>query len=58
MELIIAKFRNGQTGSLAFEWHGPNFKFVSTDSRRLENIKKINVQSADGASQTSGEGNQ
>ena len=40
VEMIIAKFRNGQTGSLAFEWHGKNFKFVSTDSERLKYIKK------------------
>ena len=27
IELIIAKFRNGQTGSLAFKWDGKSFAF-------------------------------
>jgi len=47
VELIIAKYRNGQTGSLAFEWHGSNFKFVATDTSRLKNIKKVAVRGAD-----------
>lgn len=50
VELIIAKFRNGQTGSLAFEWHGANFKFIPAETSRLQNIKKVAVQSADGGS--------
>ena len=40
IELIIAKFRNGQTGSLAYEWHGDNFKFVPVDSSVLYDLKK------------------
>lgn len=51
VELLIEKFRNGQTGSLAYEWHGNNFRFVSTDSERLKHIKQNAVQSADGGSQ-------
>ncbi|HCU56437.1 MAG TPA: replicative DNA helicase [Clostridiales bacterium] len=56
VELIVAKFRNGRTGSLAFEWHGKNFKFVAADHSRLQNIKKVAVQSAeDGGSESSSE---
>ena len=40
IELIIAKFRNGKTGSLAFEWHGETFRFVPTDNSRLEHVKR------------------
>ena len=60
--MIIAKFRNGQTGSLAYEWHGKNFKFVATDAERLKDIKKAppkdgGEKSEDGsASDGSGEG--
>ena len=50
VELIVAKFRNGQTGSLAFEWHGSNFRFVATDHKRLQHIKKVAIQSAEGDS--------
>ena len=58
VELIIAKFRNGQTGSLAFEWHGSNFKFVATDHKRLQHIKKVAIQSAEGEHDgSSSEGN-
>ena len=62
VEMIIAKFRNGQTGSLAFEWHGKNFKFVATDAERLKYIKKAppkdgGEKSEDGsASDRNGEG--
>ncbi len=48
VELIIAKYRNGQQGSLAFEWHGSTFKFKSTDTDRLNNIVKVNVVDASG----------
>ena len=59
VEMIIAKFRNGQTGSLAFEWHGKNFKFVATDSERLKYIKKAppkEESNKDGDGSTGGEG--
>ena len=56
VELIVAKFRNGRTGSLAFEWHGKNFKFVATDNSRLQHIKKVAIQSAeDNGDQSSSE---
>lgn len=58
VEMIIAKFRNGQTGSLAFEWHGKNFKFVATDPERLKYIKKAppkeENKSGDGSSDGEG----
>ena len=44
VELIVAKFRNGKTGSLAFEWHGENFRFVPTANERLLHIKKAQVK--------------
>ena len=50
VEMIIAKFRNGQTGSLAFEWHGKNFKFVPTDVERLKYIKKAPPKDQGGGS--------
>ena len=60
VEMIIAKFRNGQTGSLAFEWHGTNFKFVATDSERLKYIKKAppkeSDKDGDGSGSSGGEG--
>ena len=55
VELIIAKFRNGQTGNLAFEWHGSNFKFVATDNRRLQHIKKAVVQNPESQKDSSEE---
>ena len=55
VELIIAKFRNGQTGNLAFEWHGSNFKFVATDNRRLQHIKKAVVQNPENQKDSSEE---
>lgn len=56
VELIIAKYRNGQTGSLAFEWHGSNFKFVATDHSRLQHIKKAVVKSGEQGESSSEEG--
>lgn len=44
IELIVAKFRNGKTGSLAFEWHGETFRFVPTNNERLLHIKKAQVK--------------
>ena len=49
IEFIVAKFRNGKTGSLAFEWHGSTFRFVPTDNERLQHIKKQMVKSEDAA---------
>ncbi|NCA67806.1 MAG: replicative DNA helicase, partial [Clostridia bacterium] len=50
IELIIAKFRNGQTGSLAFKWDGKSFAFypesyekimaLSTSSDKLDKFPK------------------
>ena len=54
IELIIAKFRNGKTGSLAYEWHGKNFRFVPTDGERLRHIKKQAVTTEDTASEQDG----
>jgi len=48
VELIIAKFRNGQIGSLAFEWHGSNFRFVPADKSRLPSMKRMAVRKASG----------
>ena len=60
VEMIVAKFRNGQTGSLAFEWHGKNFKFVATDAERLKYIKKAppkdSGDNGDGEGASGGEG--
>ncbi len=59
IELIIAKFRNGKTGSLAFEWHGSNFRFVPTENVRLQHIKKFAVKAEEGEeSSESAEGGQ
>ena len=48
VELIIAKFRNGQTRSLAFEWHGENFKFVSADTARIPSFRRAAARKAGG----------
>ena len=44
IELIIAKFRNGQTTNLAYEWHGSTFRFVPTERERLQHIKKAQMK--------------
>lgn len=38
IELIVAKYRNGRQGSLAFRWHGQFFEFEPVDEKLLENI--------------------
>ncbi|HAE89249.1 MAG TPA: replicative DNA helicase [Clostridiales bacterium] len=53
VELIVAKFRNGKTGSLAFEWHGENFRFVPTANERLLHIKKAQVKDDEEKKETS-----
>ena len=53
IEFIVAKFRNGKTGSLAFEWHGSTFRFVPTENERLQHIKKAQVKSADSSEKKS-----
>ena len=55
IEFIVAKFRNGKTGSLAFEWHGSTFRFVPTDNERLQHIKKAQVKSTDSGEKKSDE---
>ena len=45
IEFIVAKFRNGKTGSLAFEWHGSTFRFIPTENERLQHIKKAVMKS-------------
>ena len=53
IEFIVAKFRNGKTGSLAFEWHGSTFRFVPTENERLQHIKKAQVKSVDSSEKKS-----
>ena len=59
IELIIAKFRNGKTGSLAFEWHGSTFRFESADESRIPSFKRAAerkaARSADAAADNDGE---
>ncbi|MBP5405275.1 MAG: replicative DNA helicase [Clostridia bacterium] len=46
VELLIEKFRNGQTGSLAFEWHGSNFRFVPADRSRIPAFRRSAARKA------------
>lgn len=58
VELLIEKFRNGQTGNLAFEWHGSNFRFVPADRSRIPAFRRSAARKAaasEGPSQEGGE---
>ncbi len=55
IELNVAKFRNGKTGSLAFEWHGENFRFVPTDVSRLKSNSKSQQKKEEGSKNESSE---
>ncbi len=56
VEFIVAKFRNGKTGSLAFEWHGSTFTFVPTDNERLQYVKKAPPKGSEGDNKSEDEG--
>ena len=57
VELIIAKFRNGKTGSLAFEWHGSTFRFEPTDESRIPAFRRAAERKARGEGPASEGGN-
>lgn len=47
IELIIAKFRNGQTGSLAFRWEGKSFAFYPESYDKIMALSSKSPSPAD-----------